>query len=124
MSLWISLDASFNLCRREMAIKGQRDASAADVGNYLDNLLGYLPSGERYFADFYEERVKTMHPESRFGVYPAAPLCADEYSQLLGSLIPTYEYLIVGRIPPRIISSGAKGAKQKGIDDISVANGL
>jgi len=104
MSLWISLDASFNLCRREMAIKGQRDASAADVGNYLDNLLGYLPSGERYFADFYEERVKTMHPESRFGVYPAAPLCADEYSQLLGSLIPTYEYLIVGRIPPRIIS--------------------
>jgi hypothetical protein len=96
MSLWISLDANFQLFRREMAAKGHRDASAIDVGNYLDSLLGYQPTGERYFADFYEERVKTMHPESRFGVYPATPLCADEYSQLLGSLIPSYEYLILG----------------------------
>jgi hypothetical protein len=103
MSLWISLDATFQLFRREMASKGHPDASAIDVGNYLENLLGYLPSGQRYFADFYVERVKTMHPESRFGVYPAAPLCADEYSQLLGSLIPTYEYLITARIPPRVI---------------------
>jgi hypothetical protein len=104
VSLWIALDASFHLFRREMAAKGQPGASATDVGNYLDNLLGYHPSGERYFADFYEERVKTIHPESRFGVYPAAPLCADEYTQLLGSLIPTYEYLIAGRVPPRVIS--------------------
>lgn len=104
VSLWIALDASFHLFRREMATKGQRNASAIDVGNYLDNLLGYQSSGERYFADFYEERVKTIHPASRFGVYPAAPLCADEYMQLLVSLIPIYEYLIVGRVPPHAVS--------------------
>jgi hypothetical protein len=103
MSLWISLDASFQLFRREMAAKGHENPSGVDVGNYLDSLLGNAPTGERYFADFYEERVKTMHPESRFGVYPAAPLCADEYDQLLSSLVPTYEYLIMGRIPPRVV---------------------
>jgi len=102
-SLWISLDASFHLFRREIAAKGHHNPSAIDVRNYLDNLLGYDPTGERYFADFYEERIRTIHPESRFGVYPAAPLCADAYSQLLGSLIPIYEYLIAGPIPPRIV---------------------
>jgi hypothetical protein len=102
IALWIALDASFHLFRREMATNGNPDASATDVGNYLDSLQGFEPSDDRYFADFYIDRVKTMHPQSRYGVYPAAPLAADEYRLLRDGLIPTYEYLILGRLPPLV----------------------
>jgi hypothetical protein len=102
IALWIALDASFQLFRREMETKGYHNPSAIDVGNYLDELQGFEPSGERYFADFYNERVKTIHPQSKFGAYPAAPLAADEYRLLRDGLVPTYEYLITGRLPPLI----------------------
>jgi hypothetical protein len=99
IALWIALDASFQLFRREMEANGHHNPSAVDVGNYLESLQGFEPSGERYFADFYTERVKTIHPGSKFGVYPAAPLAADEYRLLRDGLVPTYEYLILGRLP-------------------------
>jgi hypothetical protein len=72
--------------------------SAKEAGELLDDIFDNGYTSGAYFSDFYEERIKTMHPESRFGIYPAAPLNYDEYSQLEASLRTVYELLITGHI--------------------------
>lgn len=98
MALWVSLDASFRILLREMRKEGYVNPTAKDAGELLDEVFDNEYDSGGFFADFYEERIKTIHPESRFGVYPAAPLNADEYYQLEASLRPLYEYLITGHV--------------------------
>ena len=47
-----------------------------------------------YFGDFYEDRIKTMHPSSRFGVFPVPPLGADNYLFRRHALVEVYYWLI------------------------------
>lgn len=98
MALWVSLDASFRMVLREMKKDGYVNPSAKEAGELLDDIFDNEYDSGGYFADFYEERIKTMHPESRYGIYPAAPLNYDEYSQLEASLRTVYELLITGHI--------------------------
>jgi hypothetical protein len=98
MALWVSLDASFRIVLREMKKDGYINPGAKEAGQLLDDIFDSEYDSGGYFADFYEERIKTMHPESRFGIYPAAPLEYDEYSQLEASLRTVYELLITGHI--------------------------
>jgi hypothetical protein len=98
MALWVSLDASFRILLREMKKDGYVNPGAKEAGQLLDDIFDSEYDSGGYFADFYEERIKTMHPESRFGIYPAAPLNYDEYPQLEASLRTLYELLITGHI--------------------------
>ena len=98
MALWVSLDASFRILLREMRKSGYVNPTAKDAGEFLDDVFDNEYDSGGFFADFYEERMKTIHPESRFGVYPAAPLNFDEYYQLEASLRPLYEFLITGHV--------------------------
>jgi hypothetical protein len=98
MALWVSLEASFRLVLREMKKDGYVNPSARDAGKLLDDIFDSEYESDGYFEDFYEERIKTMHPESRFGTYPAPPLNYDEYSQLEASLRTVYELLITGHV--------------------------
>jgi len=100
MSLWISLDASFALIQRRLRKKGHPNPSARDAGSLLDVAFENKCKSDGYFEDFYEERVKTLHPENRFGTYPAAPLNADEYFLLNESLLAVYDFLLTGHVAP------------------------
>lgn len=51
-----------------------------------------------YFEDFYDARIKTMHPSSRFGIFPVAPLEADDFLFLRYGLIEVYYWLITKRV--------------------------
>jgi hypothetical protein len=57
----------------------------------------YLCTGS-YFEDFYDARIKTMHPSSRFGIFPVAPLEADDFLFLRYGLIEVYHWLITKRV--------------------------
>jgi hypothetical protein len=48
---------------------------------------------------YYEARIKTIHPESRFGIFPAAPLGVDDFCDLYRLLTEVYSYLLTDYIP-------------------------
>ena len=102
MSLWIAMEASLKILQRKLREAGVKDPSPHDAGHYLDTAFESQSASGGYFVDFYEDRVKTIHPASRFGVYPAAPLAADDFYELRGQLWPLYDFLLTGFVPQEL----------------------
>lgn len=97
LALYISLEASFRLVLRKLSKLGIKEPSAKDAAEYVAKQFGDTPL-ERYFADYYDDRITTLHPESRFGIYPHAPLCVDDCYDLQEGLFAMYNLLTSGRI--------------------------
>jgi hypothetical protein len=100
ISCFIALEASFRLILKRLVAEGVKDPNAKDAAAWLhehfDRHLGFEAPLERYFQEFYDQRVMTLHPASRFGEYPYAPLMHDDYYHLRGSLRSIFAYLITG----------------------------
>lgn len=92
-ALFISMEASFRLVRRRLQSSGLANPSAADAAAFVGEVFNEEPL-ERYFSDYYDSRVMSMHPESRFGIFPFAPLAVDDYYHLHGSMRALYAYII------------------------------
>jgi len=96
--LYVALDASFQLVLRVLRERGLQNPSALDAGALIDEVFNpHLCTGS-YFEDFYDARIKTMHPSSRFGIFPVAPLEADDFLFLRYGLIEVYHWLITKRV--------------------------
>ncbi len=100
-SLYIALDASFSLVKSHLQRSGIENPSAHDAAVWLHNHFD-APFGldapdvtTRYFESFYEERVITMHPESRYGEFPYAPIMHDDIPHLRRSLREIFAYLLL-----------------------------
>jgi hypothetical protein len=98
MSLWVAMDASMHMILRELKESGVESPTSKDAGRFLDNAFNWSDSGG-YFSDYYEGRIKTIHPNSRFGIYPSAPLSADDFYDLNASLLLVYDFLLTDHIP-------------------------
>jgi hypothetical protein len=98
ISCFIALEASFHMILKRLRAGGKRDPNAKDAAEWLhehfDSHLGFPKPLERYFAEFYDQRVMTLHPSSRFGEFPYAPLMHDDYYHLRGSLRSIFAYLV------------------------------
>lgn len=98
--LYIALEASFSYIKDILILKGNSNPSAHDVALWLheefDADWGLDPSmpGVGYFSEFYEDRIMTMHPSSRFGEMPYAPLMNDDYIHLRCALREIFAYLV------------------------------
>lgn len=102
VSLYIALDASFSLVVRKMKTEGLINPTAHDAAmwlhNHFDRPFG-LPEPDvtaRYFHEFYEQRVMTLHPASRHGDLPYAPIMHDDIPHLRRSLREIFAYLVLG----------------------------
>lgn len=102
VSLYIALDASFSLVVRQLKTEGFSNPSAHDAALWLhkhfDRPFG-LPEPEvteRYFHEFYEQRVMTLHPASRYGDVPYSPNMHDDIPHLRRSLREIFAYLVLG----------------------------
>jgi hypothetical protein len=95
MSLYVALDATLHLIlkrlRRTMPNPSNYDAQA-----YLEHAFGLTRSYSTYCDAFYEDRVSTIHPSSRFGEFPEAPLSADSFCDLYEELWDIYHFLVMG----------------------------
>jgi hypothetical protein len=98
MSLHVAMEASGELIRRHLRNTGRAD-SYHDAGRYLSELFDEPPTGERYFAAYYDDRIKATHPNSRFGALADAPMAADDFYDLHESLLEVYFGLLT--LPPR-----------------------
>ena len=98
--LYVALDAGFQMTLRQLRKQGMANPSAHDAGAYIDNAFGQKPSGMRFFEEFYEDRVKSVHPTSRLGTFPFPPIGYDDYWHLRSHLIEVFNLLITGHIWP------------------------
>jgi hypothetical protein len=88
ISCFIALEVSFRLILKRLTLEGVKNPNAKDAALWLhdhfDKYLGFEAPVERYFQEFYDQRVMTLHPASRFGELPYAPLMVDDFYHLRG----------------------------------------
>jgi hypothetical protein len=102
MATFIAMEASFQLVRRHLQAMGNSNPSSADAGKWVyetfDEPMGVgAPEGMRYFEEFYDQRIQTVHPASRFGDIPYAPVMVDDWIHLRQALPGIFAHLVLGR---------------------------
>ena len=105
VSAFIAMEASFRLITRKLEAEGVANPTAREAAKWLfdhfDKPMGIAPNGvERYFEEFYEQRVMTLHPASRFGDTPYAPVSHADYYHLRRALREILGYLATGSHGP------------------------
>lgn len=108
IATFIALDASFQMVLRLLRANGNPSPSAKDAGTWVyetfDKPLNFHGGAEiKYYEEFYDSRVKTMHPGSRFGDMPYAPVMVDDRFHLRESLPSVFAYLVLGRHSPSFL---------------------
>ena len=100
-SLFISMEVSFRLVIRTLKTKGIPEPTSKDAMTYIHDAFYDIHRIDKYFREYYESRVMTFHPESRYGVFPHAPLAADDYNFLYNDMVEVYAFLICGYVNPK-----------------------
>jgi len=102
ISAYIAMEASFALILRRLRLEGCENPGARDAGGWIhrhfDEHFGIKRSEkfQKYFQQFYDERIMTLHPASRFGDLPYAPIMHDDLIHLRRSLREILAYLSIG----------------------------
>jgi hypothetical protein len=102
MSLWVSMEASFEIVKGILRAQGIERPTTRDAGDFVDDVFENQFASEGYFPDYYEDRIKTVHPASRFGVFPGAGLSYDDIWELGIHLIHLYDFLVTGHVPDEL----------------------
>jgi hypothetical protein len=98
ISLHIAMEASRDIILRRLRAS-VANPSDVDAANYVARAFGEPESTEHYFAGYYEARIKSVHPTSRYGTFPEPPLAADDFYDLYLSLVAVFRFLIAGKLP-------------------------
>lgn len=119
ISTFIALDASHELVLRHLRENGVINPSSADAGEWLfrtfDEPLGvYGAEGMKYFEDFYAQRVQTVHPGSRYGDVPFAPVMVDDHIHLRQALPGVFGFLVLGEHNPHFWQEVAERKARRG----------
>ena len=102
MSLWVSMEASFEIVKGMLRAQGIERPTAKDAGDFVDDVFDNQFASEGYFPDYYEDRIKTVHPASRYGVFPGAGLSHDDVWELGIDLVHLYDFLVTGHVPDEL----------------------
>jgi hypothetical protein len=102
---FIAMDASHELVLRHLRANDVNSPSSLHAGEWLyrtfDEPVGvHGAAGMKYFEEFYAQRVQTVHPGSRFGDVPFAPVMADDYIHLRYAIPEILGYLVLGEHKP------------------------
>ncbi|WP_257304720.1 hypothetical protein [Geothrix campi] len=106
LTLYIALEASFQIVLEVLAAEGIPEPNAHDAAVWLhehfDKPFGISAPDEleKYFEEFYEERIMTLHPSNRFGEYPFSPTMHDDVNHLRRALREIFAYIVSGSHGP------------------------
>ena len=92
--LYVAMEVAFQLTLRILREEGISSPTALDAGDFLYRTFPHEIPGIRFFEDYYDDRIKTLHPKSRFGTFAFPPVLASDSYGLRGGLISMYQYLI------------------------------
>lgn len=102
MSLYITLECSFQLVLEFLKKNGIPNPTASDAAQWMHKVFDSHFNFEepdpsyKYYQEFYEGRIIMFHPRSRFGDLPLAPNFWDDVIHLRRSLPQVFAYLLRG----------------------------
>lgn len=102
--LYVALDASFQMVRRKLIDCGIPNPSSIDAGRFIGDALGSSAIGGEtgYFPEYYEDRIKAIHPANRYGDFPFPPLLTDDFYFLRHGLVEVFAYLVAEHTWPGV----------------------
>jgi hypothetical protein len=94
--LWIALDAAHSLTLRKLRESGVQNPTSKDASAHLNSVIGFETPWEKFFEEDYENRIRAIHPDNRFGAEVRPQFLADDFYELRHLLIPYFGYLVTG----------------------------
>jgi hypothetical protein len=94
--LWIALDAAHSLTLRKLREAGVQNPTSKDASAHLNSVIGFETPWEKFFEEDYENRIRAIHPDNRFGSEVRPQFLADDFYELRHLLIPYFGYLVTG----------------------------
>src|ERR1019366_5550765 len=98
MSLYVAMEASMEIVKETLRAEGNENPTPKDAGRFLDRIFGCEFEADGYFEDYYEDRIKIIHPASQFGVFPGAALGVDDVYFLRRALIHINDLLLTRNV--------------------------
>jgi hypothetical protein len=92
--LWIALDAAHSIVLQRLRKSGVANPTSADAARYFERVSGYGTDWEKFFEDDYENRIRAIHPDNRFGAEAIPQFLIDDFLELKSMLIPLFQFLI------------------------------
>jgi hypothetical protein len=92
--LWIALDAAHSVVLQKLRETGVVNPTASDAARYFEKLSGYQTEWDRFFEDDYENRIRAIHPDNRFGAEAIPQFLTDDFYQLNELLIPFFHFFV------------------------------
>lgn len=94
----IALDAAYNVVLRRLKKDGRSNATSKDAQAYVDDLWGIPKSGLNFFEDYYVDRIRNFHTDSRYGAEAIPFFCFDDILDLNAALKGLFFLLVTGKM--------------------------
>lgn len=91
---WIALDAAHSLVLQKLRQSGIANPTSEDAARYFEKISGYGTEWEKFFEDDYENRIRSIHPDNRFGAEAIPQFLADDFYDLNEMLIPLFYFFV------------------------------
>ncbi|MCE8539131.1 hypothetical protein KBY27_16870 [Ruegeria pomeroyi] len=92
----IALDAAYSMILRQLRTLGARNPSSYDAQAYMDEMYGVPHTQLKFFEDFYTDRVRNFHTDSRYGAEPIPFFSIDDIWDLNAALKGLFYRLVTG----------------------------
>jgi hypothetical protein len=92
--LWICLDAAHSLILQKLRESGVANPNSSDAARYFEEIFGHTTPWEKFFEEDYENRIRAIHPDNRFGPEARPQFLADDFYELNDMLIPFFQFLV------------------------------
>lgn len=100
--LWIALDAAHSLTLQNLRASGITNPTSKDASEYFNKIVGYETPWDKFFEQDYENRIRAIHPDNRFGAEARPQFLADDFYELSDLLIPYFRFLVTGTFPDHV----------------------
>lgn len=96
LEIYVALEATLDIILERLREAGHPSPSNRDASRYIQEAFGQPHKVDRYYEQYYEDRIKAVHPNNRFGVSKFTPLYVDDLYMLYEDLLRNFEFLITG----------------------------
>jgi len=93
---WIALDAAHSLTLRKLRERGNKSPTSQDAAAYFEEVTGEKTIWTKFFETDYENRIRAIHPDNRFGAEAHPQFLADDFLELRDLLMPYFRFLLTG----------------------------
>ena len=97
-SAHIALDAAYSMVLRRLREADNPNATSAQAQAYLDDLWGVPRTNRKFFEDYYIDRVRNFHTDSRYGAEPIPFFSIDDIWGLTAALKGVFYLLATGEM--------------------------